>query len=97
MGITSLRVCRMDVTDSAPPAELGFLVHPLPIMVLVPADDKLPPWKFYSGVGKVQAMMKWVESHVTLSFELPNLPHLSEGDRVAYKEQVMKYAMREIY
>jgi hypothetical protein len=89
LGIKSLIVGRMDVTDETPPPELGFLAHPLPLMVLVPSDDKSAPWKFYSGVGKVQPMMKWVQSHAGIPFDLPNLPHLSEADRVAYKEQVI--------
>lgn len=32
--------------------------------------------------------MKWVHEQSTFSFELPNLPHLSEKDKEAYKTQV---------
>jgi hypothetical protein len=88
LGIDSLVIARMDVTDDAPPPHLHFLEHKLPTVVLLPADDKTQPWNFYSGVGKVQTMMKWVEKHVSLPFTLPNLPHLKESDRVAYKTQV---------
>jgi hypothetical protein len=88
LGIKSLVIARMDVTDDAPPPHLHFLEHKLPTVVLLSAEDKNPPWNFYSGVGKVQTMMKWVEKHVSIPFTLPNLPHLKESDRVAYKTQV---------
>lgn len=32
--------------------------------------------------------MKWVHEQSTFPFELPNLPHLSEKDKEAYKTQV---------
>lgn len=88
LGITSLVVARMDVTDDTPPAHLNLLQQTLPLLVLLPADDKSPPWNYYSGVGKVQTMMKWVEKFVSIPFTLPNLPHLKESDRIAYKTQV---------
>ena len=31
-------------------------------VVLLPAHDKRPPFRFYSGLGKVQPMMKWVQA-----------------------------------
>ena len=36
----------------------------------------------------MQTMMKWVQQYASIPFELPNLPHLEEKDRVLYKEQV---------
>jgi hypothetical protein len=88
LNISSLVVARMDVTDDAPPAKLNLLQHALPVVVFLSAEDKNPPWLYYSGVGKVQTMMKWVEKYASIPFTLPNLPHLSESDRVAYKTQV---------
>ncbi len=88
MQIPSLMVARMDVSHETPPAHLNLIVGPLPLMVMIPADSKHPPWTFFSGVGKVQAMMKWVHAQSSIPFELPNLPHLSEKDRIAYKTQV---------
>lgn len=88
LKIDSLVVARMDVTDDSPPPRLNLLTHDLPLLVLLPADDKTPPWNYYSGVGKVQTMMKWAQKFVSIPFELPNLPHLKESDRVLYKEQV---------
>lgn len=88
LGIPSLVVARMDVTHASPPARYQLLVGALPLMVMLPAGRRSPPWNFYSGVGKVQPMMKWVQAHAAIEFDLPNLPHLTEKDRVLYKEQV---------
>ncbi len=88
LSIPSLVIARMDVTDAAPPAHLNLLVGPLPILVLLPALEKRPPWQFYSGVGKIQEIMKWVHRHASIPFDLPDLPHLKESDRILYKKQV---------
>eukprot|EP00981_Chlorochromonas_danica_P004016 scaffold766_cov167-Ochromonas_danica.AAC.4 len=88
LAIPSLVVARMDVTDEAPPAHYHMMVGPLPLMIMVPAGKKQAPWTFFSGVGKVQQMMKWAQAHAGIPFQLPNLPHLSEKDRQLYKQQV---------
>lgn len=88
LQIPSLLVAQMDVTDDAPPAHLNMLVGAFPLLLMVPAQAKYPPWNYFSGVGKVQPMMKWVQKHSSIPFDLPNLPHLTEKDRIAYKEQV---------
>ena len=93
LSIPTLVVARMDVTDEVPPKELSLLVAPLPLIVLFPAAEKRPPWLFYSGVGKIQPMMKWVHQHVTHSFELPELPHLKDSDKILYKQQVRRFHM----
>ena len=64
------------------------MVGTLPILAMIPATDKLPPWTFYSGISKVQQMMKWVHQQASIPFELENLPHLSEVDKQRYKDQV---------
>ena len=76
-----------DVTDAAPDMD-GVLVGDLPVLILLPAHDKNSPFRFYSGLGKVQPMMRWVHEHCDLKFDLPDLCHLSPAERVAYKEQV---------
>lgn len=88
LAIPSLVISRMDVTSEAPHSDLGLMVGKLPLLVMMPAGMKYPPWIFYSGVGKMQMMMKWVQHNAALSFELPNLPHLNEEDVVRFKEQV---------
>jgi protein disulfide-isomerase A1 len=94
LQIESLVVARMDVSHEAPPGDLNLLVSALPLVVLIPANDKAPPWLYYSGVSKVQTMMRWVEEYASVPFTLPNLPHLSDSDVVLYKEQVRE---REVH
>lgn len=88
LGIPSLEIARMDVSSVSPPAHMNLMVGNLPIVAMIPASDKQPPWNFYSGISKVQPMMKWVQSQASIPFELENLPHLVDADKVAYKEQV---------
>eukprot|EP01041_Mallomonas_annulata_P016134 gene16134-33854_t len=88
LSIPTLTVARMDVTDASPPAELNMLVGPLPLVLLVPAAEKRAPWQFYSGVGKIGPIMKWVQKFASFPFELPELPHLKESDRILYKQQI---------
>ena len=88
LNISTLVIARMDVTNDAPPAKYNFLSSELPILVILPGGNKYPPWNTYSGVGKMQSMMKWIHSSVTNEFELENLPHLDEKNKKLYKEQV---------
>jgi hypothetical protein len=55
---------------------------------MMPAGNKNPPWVFYSGVGKMQMMMKWVQENAAVHFDLPHLPHLSPSEVDLYKQQV---------
>jgi thioredoxin-like negative regulator of GroEL len=97
LNIPSLVVARMDVTDDSPPAHLNLMTSELPIIVLLQATANIPgssgggktaPWVFFSGIGKVQTLMKWVQKHAAVPFELPNLPHLNDEQVGMYKEQV---------
>lgn len=88
LGLYSLVIARMDVTDESPPAYLNLMEGQLPLMVMLPAFTKYPPWNFYSGVGKVQPMMKWVHELAKVPFDLPNLPHLTPKEREMYKTQI---------
>lgn len=88
LDIDSLVIARMDVTNEAPPAHYNLLVSQLPILTLIPAGVKHPPWTFYSGIGKIQAMMKWVQKQAAIPFTLPNLPHLTDENVILYKKQV---------
>ena len=67
LNVYSLVIARMDVSDESPPSHLNLMESALPILVLLPAYAKHPPWSFYSGVGKVQPMMKWVHQQVHYS------------------------------
>lgn len=88
MRVASLVVARFDATHEAPPLDGALTAAELPILLLLPAKDKRPPFKFYSGLAKVQPMMRWAADTADLKFDLPDLCHLSEEDRVLYKVQV---------
>ena len=91
LSISSLAIARMDVTNDSPPSHLNLMTGSLPILILLPAvrlDGIKPVPIFYSGLGKVQPMMKWVQKFASISFELPNLPHLNEEQVGMYKTQV---------
>lgn len=51
LGIPSLMIARMDVTEETPPADLSMIpsMSTLPLVLLLPADNKRPPWNFYTG------------------------------------------------
>jgi len=94
LSIPSLTIARMDVSNEVPPAKYNLMQSDLPILVMLPANTdptasgKQPPYIFFSGVGKVQAIMKWVHEHASVPFHLPNLPHLTDHQKDLYKEQV---------
>lgn len=89
-NIPTLMIARMDVSLEPPPASLSILTsaNSLPLVVMFPVGQRAPPFPFYSGIGKVQPMMKWIQQQAGSPFELPSLPHLDETKRKAYKEQV---------
>ncbi len=88
LNIPSVVIARIDVDADTPPAHMNMINGPLPLVLIVPAHAKYPPWNYFSGVGKVQPLMKWIHEHASIPFELENLPHLSAKDKIAYKEQV---------
>eukprot|EP00600_Ochromonadales_sp_CCMP1393_P015319 CAMPEP_0175033116 /NCGR_PEP_ID=MMETSP0005-20121125/21810_1 /TAXON_ID=420556 /ORGANISM="Ochromonas sp., Strain CCMP1393" /LENGTH=555 /DNA_ID=CAMNT_0016293677 /DNA_START=477 /DNA_END=2144 /DNA_ORIENTATION=- len=88
LAVPSLTIARMDVSTEAPPKDMNLMVGELPIIAMIPAGDKTPPWTFYSGISKVQQMMKWVHQQASIEFDLENLPHLSQVDKGRYKDQV---------
>ena len=49
MNIPSLLIAQMDVSIETPPKEMNLMVGTLPLLVMIPASDKNPPWNFYSG------------------------------------------------
>ena len=93
LKIPSLVIARFDVTKDTPPLD-GLIAGPLPVVVLLPAHDKRPPFRFYSGLGKVQPMMKWIQSSSDIAFDLPELCHLDPSEIEAYKHQVTEREKR---
>jgi hypothetical protein len=87
LRVQSLRIVRMDVGLHVPPANL-LGEGQLPQVIILPAYNKREPYAYFSGVGKPQEMMKWVHQHADITFELAHLPHLTEEQRLLYKQQI---------
>ncbi|GMI46274.1 hypothetical protein TrCOL_g323 [Triparma columacea] len=69
-----------------PGVELGKL----PVVMILPAGRKnTTPYLYYTGIGKVLPMMKWVEENSGTEFELEELAHLNDEEKVRYKEQIV--------
>ncbi|CBJ33285.1 conserved unknown protein [Ectocarpus siliculosus] len=88
LDIPSVLIAAMDVTLETPPPEVAMTLPTLPAIVLLPGDDKEAPFRFFSGVGKVGPLMRWLQEHSSTPFELPALPHLSEEDKPLFRKQV---------
>ena len=89
LQIPSLIIARMDVSNQTPPAYLHLMPESeLPVVVMLPAHNRLPPWNYFSGIGKVGPLMKWVHQMCAIPFALPNLPHLDDSQKDLYKQQV---------
>lgn len=84
----TLLVARFDASDAHPPVGGLATAGELPVLVLFPAREKRPPWRFFSGVAKVQPMMRWVAENADRSIDLPDLGHLPPEDRPLYRQQV---------
>mmetsp|Transcript_31601 Transcript_31601/g.108680 ORF Transcript_31601/g.108680 Transcript_31601/m.108680 type:complete len:319 (-) Transcript_31601:107-1063(-) len=88
-GLPALVVARFDASDVLPPLEGHALgAAELPTLLMLPATRKRPPFIFYSGISKVQPMMRWVQQVAAVPFHLPELCHLTPEDRDLYKMQV---------
>ena len=69
LDIPSLTIARMDVTDETPPAEYAMIpsMASLPLVLLLPADNKKPPWNFYTGSWFVYNKHAFSEPHLYAS------------------------------
>jgi hypothetical protein len=87
LQISSLQFIHVNVDELVPPSWLRTNAK-LPSLLLIPANDKNPPFRFFSGSGQVLPIMKWIQQHVSNQFELPPLAQFNEQDRELYKQQV---------
>jgi len=96
LHLPHLLIARFDATLDTPPPPLTSALSQadLPLLVFLPANNKHPPLRFYSGLAKVQPIMRWVQDMAYFSFELPALPHLTPDERLLYKEQVTEREAR---
>jgi len=64
-------------------------------MMMLPAFHKHPPYRFYSGVGKVFPMMDWIRESAGHKFEFSeDLPQFDEHQKVLFREQIKERELR---
>ena len=91
MKIKSVVIARFDLGDEPAPSIMNAQLNAnnrLPMMVLFQAFNKSPPFQVYSGVGKVQPIMQWIEQNAGVRFQLPQLAQFDNLDKKKFKEQV---------
>ena len=86
LAVPTLTLALVDLSSTAPPPELAL--GALPALLMLPADDKGPPFRFYTGPGRVLPVMEWIAEHCAHPVRLPVLPQFNEEDRRLYKEQL---------
>lgn len=92
LAIPSVTISRFDLANEPPP--LSMDISQLPVMVLLRAYNKRPPFLFYSGVAKVRPMMDWIKDHAGISFEWPfELPQFNEYEKELYKSQLVTFGL----
>ena len=91
MGLSSkVQACRIEVTADLSSLMPGIEVGALPVVVLLRGgEDPQQPYMYYTGLGKPQAMMRWVQENAEGVGELGELPHLNEEEKGRYKEQIV--------
>eukprot|EP00386_Alphamonas_edax_P012965 GDKI01040211.1.p1 GENE.GDKI01040211.1~~GDKI01040211.1.p1 ORF type:complete len:309 (-),score=74.63 GDKI01040211.1:316-1242(-) len=85
LGISSVVIAKMDINKHQPP--INMQINELPKILFFPAFDKSPPHRQFTGHLKVPNIMQFVETHASIKFTLPELPHLDEIEKKAYWEQ----------
>jgi hypothetical protein len=70
LKIDSLLIARMDLTDESPPPHLNLVVGKLPLVIMLPAGSKSPPWTYFSGkYCTALALCGWEQSVPSLRNE----------------------------
>ena len=90
MGVNStLTIARLDVFRHQLPAHLKDVqLHSLPLLLMLPARRKEPPFRLFHGRAKTKELLYFAREHATHRFELPPNPHLSREQQDAWVEQV---------
>lgn len=91
LKIKSVVIARFDLGYEPAPSIMNAQLsanNRLPMMVLFKAFNKNPPFLVYSGVGKVQPIMQWVEQNAGVRFKLPHLAQFDDLNKKKFKDQV---------
>ena len=92
LNLTStLRIARLDVKAHAHelPTHLAPVqLHDLPIVLMLPARRKEPPFALFDGDARPKELLYFAQRHASFPFELPPNPHLTREQHEAWKVQV---------
>ena len=96
----SLLVTRFDVKEHVNdlPTHLrtGIQLHELPIILMLPAKKKEPPFKLYDGQVKPKELLYFAKQYSSIPFELPPNPHLTREQHEAWKVQVKELPKEKV-
>lgn len=88
LGVRSVKLCRLDLSTHALPPSMPIDLGSLPIVAMLPADDKGPPYRLLSGDMKPKRLLYFAQRHASRPFELPENPHLDREQNAMWHEQV---------
>ena len=90
LGWRSLTVAELDVKrhPALPDALRSLDLAELPIVLVLPAKRKEPPYAIFRGTPRPKELMYFAASHASAPFALPPNPHLTREQHAAWKEQV---------
>ena len=89
LGVGHVMVARLDVWRHQLPTELkGVQLHSLPLLLMLPARRKEPPFSMFHGRARTKELLFFTQQHATHRFELPPNPHLTREQQAAWIEQV---------
>ena len=74
LNISSVMIALYDLALNPGPPQIREMGDPM--LVLIPAYSKKPPYLIYTDSPKCLTMMEYIEAHADVKFKLPELPHL---------------------
>jgi len=72
----------------AVPPSLPLPLDSLPLVAMLPAADKEPPFRLLEGELRPRRLMYFAQHHATHKFRLPENPHLDREQNRMWHEQV---------
>lgn len=89
LHLPTLTVATLDVQHEPLPNALRSInLHALPVVLMLPARRKDPPFALFHGTARPKELLYFAQAHASHRFELPPNPHLTREQHVAWKEQV---------
>lgn len=93
LNMTSVVISQLDVSTNAVPPHVT--VDRLPMIIMLPAKSKHPPYITFIGVAKPKQLMEFVQSHASSPLTLPVNPHLTREQHKAWLVQTAELRERK--